>query len=102
MTEQALHRTEHSLIVSAPPQRLYDLVADVSRWSAVFGPTVHVRHLERGERGELFELWALVHGEVENWTSRRVLDPVRRYVRFDQVRSRPRSPPWAAAGCSAN
>nr|WSZ99034.1 aromatase/cyclase [Streptomyces sp. NBC_00857] len=83
------YRTEHTLTVSAPARVLYDLVADVTRWPAVFGPSVHVRHLERDEHTERFEIWALVNGEVANWASRRVLDPRRLYVRFDQERSHP-------------
>ncbi|WP_329063439.1 aromatase/cyclase [Streptomyces sp. NBC_01429] len=89
------HRTEHTRIVSAPAQVLYDLVADATRWPAIFGPSVHLVHLERGGRGERFEIWALVNGEVANWVSRRVLDPERRYVSFRQERSHP---PVAAMG----
>jgi aromatase len=89
MRQPTLHKAEHSLIVSAPSRVLYDLVADVTRWPAVFGPTVAVRHLERSKTTELFEIWALVNGAVANWTSRRVLAPDRRYVRFQQVHSQP-------------
>lgn len=64
------YRTEHTLTVSAPARVLYDLVADVTRWPAVFGPSVHVRHLERDEHTERFEIWALVNGEVANWARR--------------------------------
>lgn len=81
-----IHRTEHTLTVAAPVQVLYDLVADVTLWPAVFGPSVHVRHLERTARGEVFEIWAQVNGAVTNWTSRRSLDPGRHYVGFRQQR----------------
>lgn len=85
----ALHHTEHTRVVDAPPRTLYGLVADTTRWPAIFGPSVHVHHLERGERSERFEIWAQVNGETAHWTSRRVLDPERRYVSFQQEHSRP-------------
>ncbi|MEU1378380.1 aromatase/cyclase [Streptomyces triculaminicus] len=89
MERPVIHRTEHTLVVSAPARVLYDLVSDVTLWPAVFGPSVHVRHLERTERSEVFEIWAQVNGKVANWTSRRVLDPERLYVSFRQQRSFP-------------
>lgn len=87
MERTVIHRTEHTRVVSAPAQVVYDLVADVTLWPAVFGPSVYVRHLERDERSEVFEIWAQVNGKVTSWTSRRVLDPARRYVSFRQQRS---------------
>jgi aromatase len=88
MTEQRLHHTEHTLTVDAPAAELYGLAADVTRWPAVFGPSVHVEHQLREERAERFELWAVVNGEVGSWVSQRALDPERRRVTFAQVRSR--------------
>ncbi|MBT2368634.1 aromatase/cyclase [Streptomyces sp. ISL-10] len=81
--------TRHTLVSRAPARALYDLAADTSRWPAIFEPTVHVHHLERGESTERFQLWAVVNGEVKNWISRRVLDRDRLRIRFDQERSAP-------------
>ncbi|MEU5045319.1 aromatase/cyclase [Streptomyces griseorubiginosus] len=89
MAEGRQHRTEHTLVVAAPPGVLYQLVADVTCWPAVFGPSVHVHHLERGERTERFRIWALVGGEVSSWVSRRTLDPVGLRITFRQEHSRP-------------
>ncbi|MET7690697.1 aromatase/cyclase [Streptomyces sp. NPDC005483] len=89
MSAAVLHRTQHTLTAAAPAEVLYSLVADVTRWPAVFEPTVHVRHLERAARSERFEIWAEVNGEVVQWTSRRVLDPERRYVSFRQDHANP-------------
>ncbi|MFD7709343.1 aromatase/cyclase [Streptomyces sp. NPDC059785] len=89
MSSAVLHRSEHTLTTTAPAGALYALVADVGRWPAVFEPTVHVHHLERAERSERFEIWAEVNGEVVHWTSRRVLDPERRYISFRQDHSTP-------------
>ncbi|MFF4534403.1 aromatase/cyclase [Streptomyces sp. NPDC001407] len=84
-----VHRTEHTAVVAAPARVLYDLVADVTRWPAVFGPSVHVRHIEKGDRAERFRLWAVVGDEVRDWTSRRTLDPDALRVTFAQDHSRP-------------
>ncbi|GAB1644470.1 aromatase/cyclase [Krasilnikovia sp. MM14-A1259] len=82
-------RVVHSRVVAAPPDTVYGLVADVSRWPVVFEPSVHVHHLERGDRDERFRLWAQVGGEVRSWTSRRTLDPDARRITFRQEHSRP-------------
>ncbi|MCC3767137.1 aromatase/cyclase [Streptomyces sp. UNOC14_S4] len=84
-----LHRTDHSLVVAAPAAEVFAVVADTASWPAVFGPCVHVRHLERSSREERFTLWAEVNGRVQQWTSRRTLDPARLCVRFRQERSAP-------------
>ncbi|MDH6623533.1 aromatase [Streptomyces sp. LBL] len=88
-TATLVHRSEHTVTVAAPAEALYALVADVTRWPAVFEPTVHVRHLAREGRTERFEIWAEVNGAIAHWRSRRVLDPRRLYVSFSQEHSRP-------------
>jgi ribosome-associated toxin RatA of RatAB toxin-antitoxin module len=82
-------RRLHSTRIAAPAERVYGLIADVTRWPAVFGPTVHVEHLERSDTEERFRIWATVNGSVANWTSRRRLDPVGLRVTFEQERSQP-------------
>lgn len=95
MTGGAEHRTVHTRAVAAPPEVLYGLVADVTRWPVLFGPTVHVERLERHERSERFRLWALVNGTVTSWTSWRGLDPDARRIEFRQEVS---TPPIASMG----
>ncbi|WP_229907592.1 aromatase/cyclase [Amycolatopsis oliviviridis] len=79
----------HTRVIAAPPDEVYRVAADVALWPVVFGPTVHVHHLEREERAERFQLWAVVAGEVATWISRRELDPVTRRIEFRQEHSRP-------------
>lgn len=79
----------HSLVVAAPADQVYRLVADVTIWPVIFSPAVHVRHLDRTEREERFQLWALVAGNVQSWISRRELDPVAHRITFRQERSHP-------------
>ncbi|MGH3566948.1 MAG: aromatase/cyclase [Pseudonocardia sp.] len=87
MTPPRTHTMEHARIVHAPAVVLYELVADVSRWPVIFGPSLHVRHLQRGPTRERFELWALVGGQVKTWTSRRTLDASGLRITFEQERS---------------
>ncbi|MER7111614.1 aromatase/cyclase [Streptomyces sp. NPDC000229] len=86
----APHVTEHSITVAASPATIYDLVADVSAWPQVFGPTVHVEVLEEApETGgeQLLRIWAIANEKVRTWTSRRTLDPASRTITFRQVAS---------------
>ncbi|MGH3912822.1 MAG: aromatase/cyclase [Pseudonocardiaceae bacterium] len=78
---------EHARVVNAPVEVLYELVADVTRWPVIFGPSLHVRHFQRGPEHEHFQLWALVGGQVKNWTSRRTLDASGLRITFEQERS---------------
>ncbi|MFD5769996.1 aromatase/cyclase [Streptomyces sp. NPDC127049] len=80
--------TEHTVTVGAPAAAVYDLIADVSAWPQVFGPTVHVEVLDEAPPGggeQHLRIWAIANGQVRTWTSRRTLDPVARTVRFRQV-----------------
>jgi aromatase len=95
MTPLTEHRTVHTRTVACPPEVLYGLVADVTRWPVIFGPSVHAEHLERSDRAERFRLWALVNGTVASWTSRRRLDPDALRIEFRQEES---SPPVASMG----
>jgi aromatase len=81
--------TEHRIVVDTEPSVVYDLVADVSRWPVIFGPTVHTRVLEHSARGDRFEIWATANGDVRCWTSRRSFDPAARCITFAQERSTP-------------
>lgn len=87
MTRPRTHTTEHVQVVNAPPEVLYDLVADATRWPVIFGPSLHVRHLQRGPADERFQLWALVGGQVKNWISRRTLEASGLRITFEQEHS---------------
>ncbi|MEV7070707.1 aromatase/cyclase [Streptomyces sp. NPDC091972] len=78
---------EHSRLVRAPADRLYALVADVSRWPVLLGPCIRARQIERHGADERIELWARTNGTVATWTSRRTLDPRNLRITFRQDRS---------------
>ncbi len=95
MSNSRQQTTVHSHVISAPAQAGYDLVADVTRWPAIFEPSLHVHHLEFDEHAERFQLWALVNGQVKTWTSRRTLDSRQLHIAFMQERTQP---PFASMG----
>ncbi|MFI5782458.1 SRPBCC family protein [Nocardia sp. NPDC051570] len=82
----------HSIRCEAAPETVYRIVADVTLWPVVFGPTVAVDVLSRDVRGPLvaesFRIVALVDDEVRAWTSRRDLDATARTIAFRQEHTR--------------
>ncbi|MEC4017652.1 aromatase/cyclase [Streptomyces sp. H27-D2] len=88
-TVAGTHVTEHSITVDASAETLYGLVADVSAWPQIFGPTIHVEVLEDvpgdGAGEQLLRIWATANDQVKSWTSRRTLDRAARTVVFRQV-----------------
>jgi aromatase len=78
---------EHSRVVHAPADRLYALVADVSRWPVLLGPCIRARQVEVSGRDERIEITARANGRVASWTSLRTLDPEGLRISFRQERS---------------
>jgi aromatase len=85
----------HSRVVSAAAADVYRLIADVTRWPAIFESCIHVQHLHRGEGAERFRQWAVVNGHVKSWTSRRTLDPAGLRIGFEREADQP---PIASTG----
>ncbi|UOX84603.1 aromatase/cyclase [Amycolatopsis sp. FBCC-B4732] len=84
-----MREAEHDILVDAPADEVYRLVAEVANWPRIFPPTVFVDHVERGEGTERIRIWATANGEPKNWTSRRELDPAARRISFHQEVSTP-------------
>ncbi|MFE3497344.1 aromatase/cyclase [Streptomyces sp. NPDC059169] len=89
MAQQEAQYTEHTVVATASAEALYDIIADVTRWPAVFGPTLHAEQVQSDGTNERVRLWALANGEVKTWTSRRTLDPQAHRVTFRQEVSQP-------------
>jgi ribosome-associated toxin RatA of RatAB toxin-antitoxin module len=85
----------HDITVAAPPDRVYELLADAAGWPALFPPTVHAEVTATGEGTERLRLWATANGAVKAWTSLRTLDPAARRITFRQEVS---TPPVAGMG----
>jgi aromatase len=80
MSATAVHQTT----VAAPPEAVYALIADVTRWPWIFPPTVHAEATPLSATEEQIKLWATAGGTVKHWTSRRRHDQAARRVVFWQ------------------
>lgn len=76
--------TEHRATIAAPAGVVYDLLADVSGWPHLFGPTVHAERVSGNDSRERVRLWALANGEVRGWVSGRELDRAALRITFRQ------------------
>ena len=86
---------EHEILVDAPAEEIYRLIARVEHWPEIFPPTVHVDQVDRGDTSERIRIWATANGEAKSWTSRRTLDPANLRIDFRQEVS---TPPVQAMG----
>ncbi|MFE2556129.1 aromatase/cyclase [Streptomyces sp. NPDC059352] len=94
-TAPTIHVTRHETVVAAPPEEVFALVADVTRWPQVFGPTVYAEVTQDDGAEQSLHIWAFANGEVRSWASRRTLDRTAHSIVFRQVVS---SAPVAAMG----
>lgn len=95
MPQIGSREVEHDILVAAPAEEVYRLIADVEHWPRIFPPTIHVDQLEHSGAEERIRIWATANGKAKQWTSRRRLDPAARRVEFRQEVS---APPVAAMG----
>jgi len=89
MTAPTLGEIEHEIIVHADVTDVYRMLAEVENWPILFPPSVYVDYVERDGNSERIRIWATANGEAKNWTSRRVLDPESRTIKFWQEVSAP-------------
>jgi ribosome-associated toxin RatA of RatAB toxin-antitoxin module len=83
-------RTLDTILVAAPPDRVYALAADVESWPSILPHYRWVRMLERGNDGAVVEMAAWrPFGPLRWptwWTSEMRTDPARREVRYHHIR----------------
>lgn len=89
LTSRTTENTEHAITVQAPADVVYGILADVTAWPHVFGPTIFVDRVDETESDEWIRMWATANDQVKAWTSRRILDPRVRRIRFRQEVSQP-------------
>lgn len=82
-----MRHSEHRTVVDADPDAVYEVIADVTAWPRIFGPTIHAEQVEFDGHTETIRLWATANGEPKTWVSRRELDPKTRRVSFGQIKS---------------
>lgn len=95
MTTLERRETEHEILIAAPAERVYRILADVRQWPSIFPPTIHAQRVAGDDRAEQIRLWATANGEVKSWQSRRELSPTERRIVFGQEKS---APPIASMG----
>ncbi|MFF7145852.1 aromatase/cyclase [Streptomyces nodosus] len=86
---RAARAADHVAEVAAPPGRPYGLIADVTRWPAMFAPCLAAAVLEDGPGRQRIRLWAVVGTQVRSWTSERTLDERQGVVTFRQEAPEP-------------
>jgi aromatase len=88
------HEVVHWVCSPEQPAIVFELIADVNLWPALFSPTVHVDVLERqhqpgGVTVERFRIFATVGGPVRQWTSQRRVDTGSLVIDFEQEHAAP-------------
>jgi len=87
VSKPTVHTITHTIDIAASPEVVFPIIADVTRWPEVFGPTVYAERLEGDDTSELIQLWATANGTVRTWTSRRRIDRAAQKIEFAQQRS---------------
>lgn len=90
MTATLRNSTTHKTDVAANANRIYQLLADVSNWPAIFPPTIHAVSEPVAEGEELIHIWATAGEQVKSWTSRRRLQQA--MLRIDFAQEAPAAP----------
>lgn len=82
MTELRIWTTRQTVKVDGPPKRVFELVANIDRWPALFDSLAAVEHL--GFEG-IYERVRFRECAGDTWTSVREMNTKRLQVRFRQV-----------------
>lgn len=89
MPELSIWTARRSVTIGAPPRRVFQLIADIDRWPALFGAVHAVERLEAGPTGERLRLRGTVGGRSGSWLASREVNAKRLQVRFRHESVRP-------------
>lgn len=84
MAPLRIRTARHTIRVAAPPQRVYQLVANVDRWPHMFDTVATVEHVGWDAAGERVRFWGRFGGRRGSWVSCRELNTKRLQLRFRQ------------------
>jgi ribosome-associated toxin RatA of RatAB toxin-antitoxin module len=84
-----IRHTRHDIRIEAPPDVVYQVIAEAAGWPVRFPPNLHVEQVPLDATTERLHIWAIANGAVKSWTSRRQLDPPGRRIEFQQEVSAP-------------
>ncbi|MGH3757830.1 aromatase/cyclase [Actinophytocola sp.] len=87
MAELRIRTTRHTIRVAAPPQQIYQLIANADRWPHIFDSVLAVEHIGWGGSGERVRFWGTFGDRRGSWVSAREVNPKRMQLRFRQERA---------------
>ncbi len=87
MAELRIRTVRHTIRVAAPPQRVYQLVANVDHWPHMFDTVLAVEHIGWSGTGERVRFWGTFGERRGSWVSAREVNPRRMQMRFRQERA---------------
>ncbi len=79
--------TENSIIMKAPPNRVFDVAAEISDWPRILPHYRWVRYLKRSDHKSLVVMAARRGWIPVRWTSIQEIDRERGEIRFRHVRA---------------
>ncbi|HEY7594726.1 MAG TPA: SRPBCC family protein [Actinophytocola sp.] len=95
MSQLRIRTARHTTRVAAPPQRVFQLVANAEHWPRIFDTIIAVEHIGWDAAGERVRFWGTFGDRHGSWVSARELNPKRMQLRFRQEQA-PR--PFATLG----
>jgi uncharacterized protein YndB with AHSA1/START domain len=87
MAELMIRTVRDTIRVAAPPQRVYQLIANVDRWPHMFDTVLAVEHIGWHGSGERVRFWGAFGDRRGSWVSAREVNPKRLQLRFRQERA---------------
>jgi aromatase len=87
MAELRIRTVRDTIRVAAPPQRVYQLIANVDRWPRMFDTLLAVEHIGWHGSGERVRFWGTFGERRGSWVSSREVNAKRLQLRFRQERA---------------
>ena len=95
MVQLRIRTARHTSRVAAPPQRVYQLIANVDHWPRMFDAILSVEHVGWSRGADRIRFWGTFGDRRGSWVSVRELNPKRLQLRFRQERP---AHPFASLG----
>jgi len=87
LAQLRIRTARHTIRVAAPPQRIYQLIANVDHWPRMFDSILSVEHVGWTGGADRIRFWGTFGDRRGSWVSVRELNPKRLGLRFRQERA---------------
>jgi len=87
MAEPRIRTAQHTSRVAAPPQRIYQLIANLDRWPHMFDTVLAVEHIGWSGTCERVRFWGTFGDWRGSWVCSQELNPKRMQLRFRRERA---------------